>query len=180
MMVRWELDGTPTYDRCAGVCYLNGADISEVMVHRGLARDCPRFSQGRYAKAERLAAAEGAAIGGLYPLPAYCRLRWGTVTTMATDQPIARDAITRQAAFDHIRGIQSRDLVLSHEDIARGSCSKVSAGPFGTPSGGSSSHAECPFCWASGLCFREKGGRVWYDDQRRVHQQIFAGDEELD
>jgi hypothetical protein len=25
-----------------------------------------------------------------------------------------------------------------------------------------------------------KGARVWYDDQRRVHQQIFAGDEELD
>jgi putative restriction endonuclease len=25
-----------------------------------------------------------------------------------------------------------------------------------------------------------KGARVWYDDQRRVHGQIFAGDEELD
>ena len=33
---------------------------------------------------------------------------------------IARDAVIRQAAFDHIRGMQSRDPVLSHEDIARG------------------------------------------------------------
>jgi putative restriction endonuclease len=39
---------------------------------------------------------------------------------MATDQVIARDAVIRQAAFDHIRGLQSRDLILSHEDIASG------------------------------------------------------------
>ena len=71
--VRCELDGTRTYDRCAGICYLDGADISEVMVHRSVDRDCPRFSQGRYAKAERQAAAEGATIRAGYPLPAYCR-----------------------------------------------------------------------------------------------------------
>jgi hypothetical protein len=28
--------------------------------------------------------------------------------------------------------------------------------------------------------FPRRGGGVWYDDQRRVHQQIFAGDDELD
>jgi endonuclease YncB( thermonuclease family) len=73
--VRCELDGTRTYDRCAGICYLDGADISEIMVHRGLARDCPRYSQGRYAEAERHAAAAGATIGRIYALPGYCRLR---------------------------------------------------------------------------------------------------------
>jgi hypothetical protein len=30
---------------------------------------------------------------------------------MATDQLIARDAVIRQAAFDHVRALQSRDLV---------------------------------------------------------------------
>jgi hypothetical protein len=39
---------------------------------------------------------------------------------MATDHLIARDAVIRQAAFDHVRRLQSRDLVLSHEGIARG------------------------------------------------------------
>jgi hypothetical protein len=39
---------------------------------------------------------------------------------MAADQPTARDAVIRQAAFDQVRDLQSRDLVLSHEDIARG------------------------------------------------------------
>jgi endonuclease YncB( thermonuclease family) len=70
-----ELDGERTHDRCVGVCYLEGEDISEVMVHRGVARDCPRFSQGRYAKAERQAVADGATIGRIYALPGYCRPR---------------------------------------------------------------------------------------------------------
>jgi hypothetical protein len=45
------------------------------MVRRGVARDCPRFSEGRYAEAERQAAAEGATIGRIYALPGYCRPR---------------------------------------------------------------------------------------------------------
>jgi micrococcal nuclease len=65
-----ELDGERTHDRCVGVCYLNGADIAEVMVREGLARDCPRFSGGRYATTERRAAANGATIGRVYSLPA--------------------------------------------------------------------------------------------------------------
>jgi hypothetical protein len=32
----------------------------------------------------------------------------------------ARDAVIRQAAFDHIRALQARDLVLDHETIRKG------------------------------------------------------------
>jgi micrococcal nuclease len=71
--VRCELDGTRTYDRCAGICYLDGEDVAAVLVQQGLARDCPRFSGGRYAQAERRAAAEGSTIGEVYTLPGYCR-----------------------------------------------------------------------------------------------------------
>ena len=39
---------------------------------------------------------------------------------MATDQLSARDAVVRQAAFDHVRGLQSHDLIFSHNDIRRG------------------------------------------------------------
>ena len=28
--------------------------------------------------------------------------------------------------------------------------------------------------------FPRKGGRIWYDDQREVHQQIYAGDDVVD
>lgn len=61
--LRCELDGERTHDRCVAICYLEGADIGEIMVRRGLARDCPRFSGGRYAALEQAAAMEGATIG---------------------------------------------------------------------------------------------------------------------
>jgi endonuclease YncB( thermonuclease family) len=51
-----ELDGEATYDRRAAICYLDGTDIYEEMIRLGLARDCPRFSGGRYKQAEREAA----------------------------------------------------------------------------------------------------------------------------
>ena len=37
-----------------------------------------------------------------------------------------------------------------------------------------------PFLLSIRTVFPRKGGRIWYDDQRHVHQQIFAGDEELE
>ena len=37
-----------------------------------------------------------------------------------------------------------------------------------------------PFLLSIRTVFPRNGGRVWYDDQRHVHRQIFAGDEELD
>jgi endonuclease YncB( thermonuclease family) len=73
--VRCELTGKRTYDRCVAVCYLNGVDLEALMVRNGFARDCPRYSGGRHAEAERHAADEGAAIGRVYPLPGYCRPR---------------------------------------------------------------------------------------------------------
>lgn len=71
--LRCELDGERTHDRCVGVCYLEDVDISAEMVRRGVARDCPRFSDGRYRDVEMRAAAAGATIGRTYRLPGYCR-----------------------------------------------------------------------------------------------------------
>ena len=71
-----DLNGDRTYDRCVGGCYLDDQDISEIMVRCGLARDCPRFSGGRY-RAVELQAAAGATIGTSYPLPGYCTPRGG-------------------------------------------------------------------------------------------------------
>jgi hypothetical protein len=39
---------------------------------------------------------------------------------------------------------------------------------------------DMPFLLSVREVFPRKGGRVWYDDQRHMHQQIFAGDDELD
>ena len=99
---------------------------------------------------------------------------------MAADQPTARDAVIRQAAFDHVRGLQSRDLVMSHEDIARGFVFEGQRWPLWNPQRGIFKPRGMPFLLSIRTVFPKKGGRIWYDDQRRVHQQIFAGEEELD
>lgn len=70
--LRCELNGEGTHDRCVGVCYLEGMDIAEALVLAGLARDCPRFSGGRYRDAEEIATSAGAKIGKTYRLPRYC------------------------------------------------------------------------------------------------------------
>jgi endonuclease YncB( thermonuclease family) len=60
------------YDRCVATCYLDGADIAEMIIAMGLARDCPRYSGGRYQEAEHRAAQQGATISEIYKLPEYC------------------------------------------------------------------------------------------------------------
>lgn len=49
--VQCEPTGT-THDRIAAVCYLAGQDIGAMMVERAMARDCPKYSGGRYAGLE--------------------------------------------------------------------------------------------------------------------------------
>ena len=47
-IVLCRLSGSKTYDRFVGVCFLDGRDIGASIIAKGLARDCPRYSGGRY------------------------------------------------------------------------------------------------------------------------------------
>ena len=67
-VVACELDGTRTRGRAVGVCRVGGRDVGAELVRAGLARDCPRYSKGRYARLETPA-------GRRLPLPGYCRPR---------------------------------------------------------------------------------------------------------
>jgi endonuclease YncB( thermonuclease family) len=65
--VTCELTGERTWDREVGVCYDSpGQDIGAAIIAAGLARDCARYSGGRYASVET---AESRRL----PLPGYCR-----------------------------------------------------------------------------------------------------------
>ena len=68
--VTCRLTGEKTRGREVGTCEWNGVDIAQVIVREGLARDCPRFSRGRYAADEKQAKQTG--LPDLYPLPSYC------------------------------------------------------------------------------------------------------------
>ena len=65
--LRCELSGKKSYDRFVGTCYLNGIDISVLVVKAGLALDCPRYSGGRYWEFEIVSAREQ------IELPPYCQ-----------------------------------------------------------------------------------------------------------
>ena len=63
--VRCELDGSKTRGREVGICYVDGRDIGSEVIAAGLARDCPRFSKGRYQEMEKPKARQ-------LPFPGYC------------------------------------------------------------------------------------------------------------
>lgn len=74
--VRCELDGTTASGgRPVGMCFVDGHDVGRRMVEMGLARDCPRFSGGRYEEAEAQARVRGADLSRIYHLPGYCTPR---------------------------------------------------------------------------------------------------------
>jgi putative restriction endonuclease len=98
---------------------------------------------------------------------------------MATDL-VARDAVIRQAAFDHIRALQARDLVLSHEAIKPGFLFEGQRWPLWNPQRGIFKPSGLPFLLSIRTVYPRRGARISYDDQRRVHGQIFAGEEVLD
>ena len=71
--LRCDLTGDRSHDRVIGVCFLDdGRDVGEVMVFEGNARDCRRFSRGRYVDSERHARAMGHDLSRVYALPEYC------------------------------------------------------------------------------------------------------------
>lgn len=69
-----ELDGTTAGSkmRPVGVCYVDGIDLGQAQVEAGLARDCPRYSKGRYRAEEERARSRGADLSLTYALPGYC------------------------------------------------------------------------------------------------------------
>ena len=62
-----EFNGQKTYDRYVAVCFdKNGTDIGAAVIAAGHARDCPKFSDGRYRKYETDASR-------VIPPKSYCR-----------------------------------------------------------------------------------------------------------
>ncbi len=66
--VSCQLKGEQSYDRMIGVCFVDGEDLAALAVAAGVARDCPRFSGGRYAALET-------DDGRRLVLPGYCEVR---------------------------------------------------------------------------------------------------------
>ena len=70
--VRCELTGAKTHDREVGTCFLIKGGVErnmlQMVVEAGVARDCPRFSGGRYAEFETDASRA-------LPIASFCKAR---------------------------------------------------------------------------------------------------------
>ncbi len=66
--IKCSLSGRKSYERHIGVCWIGAVDVGALLVLQGFARDCFRYSGGRYSALE-----PGPAR--YLPLPQYCLAR---------------------------------------------------------------------------------------------------------
>jgi micrococcal nuclease len=66
--VRCSLTGKKTYKREVGTCWVGTLDLGAALIAAGKARDCPRYSAGRYSALEPKSS-------GFLPFPGYCKPR---------------------------------------------------------------------------------------------------------
>ncbi len=94
--------------------------------------------------------------------------------------PLADDDIIRVAAFDHVRRLSEIYPHLTANELSPGFVFQGERIPLINPQRGIFKPRQMSFLLSIKTVYPRPGGRVWYDDQREVHRQIFEGDETVD
>src|SRR5215475_3682938 len=97
---------------------------------------------------------------------------------MAADHP--DDAIFRGAALDHVRRLAETHNCLTAAELNPGFVVRGERIPLINPQRGIFKPRQMRFLLSIKTVFPKPGNKVWYDDQREVHRQIFEGDETVD
>lgn len=90
------------------------------------------------------------------------------------------DLASRQAAFDHVRLLATSGLPITSAQLRAGFFHGGQRIPLINPQRGIFKPARLKFLLSIRTVLPRRGGRVWYDDQRDVHRQIFEGDDTVD
>ena len=90
------------------------------------------------------------------------------------------DALIRMAAFEHLGRLNDTRAYLTSRDLKAGFSYQGQRVPFINPQRGIFKPKAMRFLLSVRTVFPKPGGRVWYDDQRQVHKQIYEGDETVD
>jgi putative restriction endonuclease len=91
-----------------------------------------------------------------------------------------RDAMMRMAAFEHLRRLTEAHDLLTATELKPGFIFDGQRIPLVNPQRGIFKPQQMRFLLSIKTVFAKPGGKVWYDDQREVHRQIFEGDETID
>ena len=92
----------------------------------------------------------------------------------------ADDTAMRLAAFEHVRRLSEVNDHLTANELKPGFVFGGERVPLVNPQRGIFKPQSMRFLLSIRTVFPKPGGKVWYDDQRDVHRQIFEGDETVD
>jgi putative restriction endonuclease len=92
----------------------------------------------------------------------------------------SNDWAMRAAAFRQVRRLQETRDQLTSADLKAGFQFGGERIPLVNPQRGIFKPHRMDALLSIKTVFPKPGGRVWYDDQRNVHQQIYAGEETVD
>ncbi len=90
------------------------------------------------------------------------------------------DTQMRVAAFEHVRRLNEVHDHLTANELKPGFVFDGDRIPLINPQRGIFKPQQMRFLLSIKTVFPKPGGKVWYDDQREVHRQIFASDETID
>ena len=91
-----------------------------------------------------------------------------------------RDAQMRMAAFEQVRRLNTVHDHLTREELEAGFSFEGQRIPLVNTPRGIFKPRQMQFLLSITTVFPRRGSKIWYDDQREVHRQIFAGDETVD
>ena len=91
-----------------------------------------------------------------------------------------RDTLIRMAAFEHVRRLSEVHDHLTATELRPGFDFEGGRVPLINPQRGIFKPQQMRFLLSITTVFPKPGGKVWYDDQRQVHRQIFDSDETVD
>ncbi len=90
------------------------------------------------------------------------------------------DLLMRTAAFQHVRKLCEVHNDLSARELKPGFLFQGERIPLINPQRGIFKPQQMRFLLSIRTVYPRPGGKVWYDDQRDVHRQIFEGDETVE
>ena len=91
-----------------------------------------------------------------------------------------RDALIRMTAFEHVRHLSEIHDNLTAAELRPGFIFRDERIPLINPQRGIFKPQQMQYLLSIKTVFPKSGAKVWYDDQREVHRQIYEGDETVD
>ena len=88
-----------------------------------------------------------------------------------------QDELIRTAAFEHVRMLNLTRDALTSDDLRAGFHFQGQRLPLINPQRGIFKPRQMRFLLSIRTVFPKPGARVWYDDQRRVHQKLYESDQ---